>query len=122
MSKSSVSRREFLRRSAAAAALPALATTSPQRNPGEPSVSKTKPNILIIIADQFRWDALGAAGLTPMNLTPNLDAMARRGVLFQSAMTNQPVCAPSRACLFTGQYQNRHGVWRNGLPLPTDAI
>lgn len=122
MPKPSVSRREFLRRSAAAAALPALGTESPQRGGEAPAPSKTKANIIVIIADQFRWDALGAARLTSMSLTPNLDDMARRGVLFQSAITNQPVCAPSRACLFTGQYQNRHGVWRNGLPLSPDAV
>lgn len=80
------------------------------------------PNILLIISDQFRWDNVGAMGLNPMNLTPNLDAMARRGTLFRSAIANQPVCAPARACLFTGQYPQTHGVWRNGIALRKDAV
>src|SRR5215468_7958319 len=73
-----------------------------------------RPNIILIISDQFRWDCIGAAGANPMNLTPNLDAMARRGTFFRNAFCNQPVCAPARASIFTGQYPARHGVWRNG--------
>lgn len=74
------------------------------------------PNVLIIFTDQQRWDSVGVYG-SPMNLTPNLDAMARRGVKFDVALTNQPVCAPARACLLTGQYASAHGVWRNGIGL-----
>ncbi|MGI8992338.1 MAG: sulfatase-like hydrolase/transferase [Bryobacteraceae bacterium] len=80
------------------------------------------PNIVIIISDQFRADVLGCMGLNPMHLTPNLDAMARRGVLFRQAISNQPVCAPARATMFTGQYPARHGVWKNGLGLKPDAV
>jgi arylsulfatase A-like enzyme len=71
-----------------------------------------KPNIVFIISDQFRADALGCMGMNPMNLTPNLDAMARRGVLFTQAITNQPVCAPARSCMLTRQYPAQHGVWK----------
>ena len=81
----------------------------------------SKPNIIVVISDQFRWDCVGAMGLNPMNLTPNLDAMARRGVMFRSAFCNQPVCAPARASIFTGQYPARHGVWKNGIPLNPQA-
>lgn len=84
--------------------------------------SSERPNIILIISDQFRWDCVGAMGVNPMNLTPNLDRMASRGVLFRSAFCNQPVCAPARASIFTGQYPSRHGVWRNGIPLPEDAV
>ncbi|SPF54133.1 Sulfatase [Candidatus Sulfopaludibacter sp. SbA4] len=80
-----------------------------------------RPNIIIVISDQFRWDCVGAMGLNPMNLTPNLDRMAGRGVLFQSAICNQPVCAPARGSMFTGQYPTRHGVWKNGLGLAENA-
>lgn len=119
----SVTRREFLKRSAVVAGVPALPAESSERIPSQkPTANKPKPNIIIIISDQFRWDAIGAAGLSPMGLTPHLDAMARRGVLFKSAITNQPLCAPSRACLFTGQYPPKHGVWRNGLGLSPDAV
>jgi len=83
--------------------------------------SKQKPNIVLIISDQFRWDCIGAMGLNPMGLTPNLDGMARRGVVFRSAMANQPVCAPARASIFTGQYPSKHGVWKNGIALPNSA-
>ncbi len=78
--------------------------------------------MILIISDQFRWDCLGANGRTPLDLTPNLDAMAARGTNFANAITNQPVCAPSRACLFTGRYATQHGVWHNGPGLPPEEV
>jgi arylsulfatase A-like enzyme len=123
-SQSPVSRREFFKRSAAAAALPALSGQTAQGSAQAPSSSadEKQPNIIVYISDQFRWDVIGAYGLNSMGLTPNLDAMARRGTLFRSHIADQPLCAPSRANLFTGQYQNRNGVWRNGLGLAPDAV
>jgi arylsulfatase A-like enzyme len=107
-------RRSFLKRSPAAGVLPVLAE-------GATGADASRPNVILIISDQFRWDCLGANGLNPLNLTPHLDAMAQEGVNFTNAVTNQPVCAPSRACLFTSLYTNRHGVWRNGIALPQQA-
>jgi len=52
-----------------------------------------------------------------MGLTPNLDRMARRGVLFENAFSCQPVCGPARACLQTGRHGTGHGVFRNHVPL-----
>jgi arylsulfatase A-like enzyme len=86
-----------------------------------PVPAAARPNVILIISDQFRWDCLGANGRNPLNLTPRLDAMAATGTNFANAITNQPVCGPSRGCLFTGQYATRHGVWRNAVPLPGDA-
>ena len=117
-----VTRREFIKGSAVAAALPALSHEAAGRSQEAQSPNKKPPNIIIVIADQFRWDALGAYGLNSMGLTPNLDSVARRGTLFRSHIANQPVCAPSRANLFTGQYQNRHGVWKNGYGLAPGAV
>ena len=68
-----MTRRDLL---AGSAAMAAVAQAQP-RNP-----AARKPNIVFIISDQFRADALGCMGMNPLNLTPNLDAMARRGVLF----------------------------------------
>lgn len=104
-----VSRREFMKRSAAAAALPALSGAG-ARGQVDPA-KKSRPNIVIYIADQFRWDCVSAYGLNPMQVTPNLDGVAERGVAFQNAVTNQPLCSPSRACLFTGMYATQSGVW-----------
>src|SRR5579883_1111812 len=95
-------RRQVLR----AAPLAAMSAAAQQR-----PENRSRPNIVLIISDQFRADCIGALGQNPMNLTPNLDAMARRGVLFRNAFCNQPVCAPARASIFTGQYPTRHGVW-----------
>jgi arylsulfatase A-like enzyme len=92
--------------------------------PGESAQSNapaTRPNIVLIISDQFRADCIGAMGLNPMGLTPNLDVMAGRGVLFHNAFASQPVCAPARGSMFTGQYPSRHGVWRNSIGLDPDA-
>jgi arylsulfatase A-like enzyme len=109
---SELSRREFLQRSSAIAAAPLLSSAD----------TGTRPNLILIISDQLRWDCVGAYGLNPLNLTPNIDAMATAGTNFSNAITNQPVCAPSRACLFTGNYMNRHGVWRNGIPLSPESL
>lgn len=60
-----------------------------------------------------------------MGVTPNLDAMAERGVTMQNAVTNQPLCSPSRACLFTGRYATETGVWKltdSGVGLRADAV
>lgn len=109
---SELTRREFIRRSSAVAASPLLSSQAP---------SEARPNVILVISDQFRWDCVGANGCNPLNLTPNLDVMAGEGTNFVNAITNQPVCGPSRACLFTGQYAHLHGVWRNGLPLSSKS-
>jgi len=85
---------------------------------GEQNCRKS-PNVLVVFTDQQRWDTVGAYG-SPMELTPNLDGMARRGVLFERAFTCQPVCGPARGSFQTGKYATAHRVWRNGLPLPTE--
>jgi arylsulfatase A-like enzyme len=108
-------RRQWL--TTAPAALSVSAAASAQT-----AATANRPNIILIISDQFRWDCIGAMGINPMNLTPNLDQMAGRGVIFTSAICNQPVCAPARASMFTGQYPSRHGVWHNGPGLPENAI
>ncbi len=118
-SRDVATRREFLKRSAAvAAASSSLAAPGEARQTGSP---RKRPNILLYIADQFRGDFLGANGLNPMGVTPNLDSIGRRGVCFQNAVTNQPLCSPSRACLFTGQYATQTGVWKLGPGLRPGA-
>jgi choline-sulfatase len=77
----------------------------------------TRPNVVVFFTDQQRFDSLGVHG-NPLGLTPNLDRMARTGTHFDHAFTPQPVCAPARAALQTGQYQNRTGVYRNECVLP----
>ncbi|HEY3559930.1 MAG TPA: sulfatase-like hydrolase/transferase [Kribbella sp.] len=79
-----------------------------------------RPNVIVFFTDQQRWDTVGAAGC-PLGLTPNLDLMARRGTLFETACTTNPVCAPARAALQTGMFPTNAGVFRNDVSLPTDA-
>ena len=85
-----------------------------------PSNPADRPNVLFYFTDQQRWDTVGCYG-NPMDLTPNLDALARRGVRFENAFTCQPVCAPARGSLQTGQFPTSHGVFRNGLALSVET-
>lgn len=73
-----------------------------------------RPNILFLMADEFRHDCLSAAG-HPLLKTPHLDRLAQSGIRFTNAYAASPVCSPSRATLFTGRYPHVHGVTRNGL-------
>jgi len=78
-----------------------------------------QPNIIFFFSDQQRWDTCGCYG-QKLEVTPNLDRMAREGVLFEHAYTCQPVCGPARAVLQTGKYATEVGCFRNGIALPTD--
>ncbi|HAJ45298.1 MAG TPA: phosphonate monoester hydrolase, partial [Alphaproteobacteria bacterium] len=73
-------------------------------------------NILLVTLDQFRGDMLGAAG-HPIVRTPNLDRLAREGVLLKRHYTQSAPCSPGRASLYTGMYQMNHRVVANGTAL-----
>ncbi len=79
-----------------------------------------RPNIIVFFTDQQRHDTTGVHGC-PLDLTPNFDRVAHEGTHLFHCLTPQPVCAPARACLQSGQYATQVGVWRNGIPLPTHA-
>jgi arylsulfatase A-like enzyme len=73
-------------------------------------------NVLWIMCDQLRHDYIGCTG-HPTLKTPNIDAMARRGVRFSKAYVQSPICGPSRMCFYTGRYMRSHGSHWNGWPL-----
>jgi len=79
-----------------------------------------KPNVLLIMDDQHRFDYLGCRGAAQVN-TPNLDRLAERGMVFTHCVTNCPVCAPARIGLATGLQPFRVGSLDNGSFLPRSA-
>lgn len=80
-----------------------------------------KPNIVFIIADQWRAQAFGYAG-DENAATPNFDRLAGESVNFRHAVAGTPVCSPTRASLLTGQRPLTHGVFINDVPLATNAV
>jgi arylsulfatase A-like enzyme len=82
---------------------------------------RERPNIVVVLADQWRAQAFGFAG-DPNVKTPNLDRLAREGVWFRRAVSTVPVCCPARACLMTGQRALTHGVFLNDVPLSPAAV
>lgn len=72
-----------------------------------------RPNIILIITDQQRYDTIASLGFEYMH-TPNLDRLVRGGTSFTRCYVTAPSCAPSRASLFTGLYPHTSGVLRNG--------
>jgi len=73
-------------------------------------------NLLFIMCDQLRADHLGCYG-HPCLATPNLDALAARGTLFERAFVQSGVCGPSRMSFYTGRYVSSHGATWNRVPL-----
>ena len=78
-----------------------------------------KPNIVLLFADDLGWTDLGCFGSRYYE-TPNLDNLCSQGVKFTSAYSNAGNCAPSRACMLSGQYVPRHGVYTVGSKLRFD--
>ena len=121
-----LNRRSFLVGTAAAAAQAGVAAALPNGVKADAEAGSAaeagakKPNIIIYHSDQFRWDFLGANGLNSSTHTPNLDALTAEGTNFTHAVTNQPLCAPSRSVMITGCYASQTGVWKNGPGLRED--
>ena len=76
----------------------------------------SRKNILFIMCDQLRHDYLGCTG-HPSIRTPNIDALASRGVVFKNTFCQSPICGPSRMSVYTGRYISSHGAMSNFTPL-----
>lgn len=97
-----------------------------------PSLNE-KPNIIFIMVDDLGWRDVGFMG-SHYYETPNIDKLASQGMVFTNAYANAPNCTPTRACLMTGQYSPRHGVYtvnnpdrgksinRKLIPIPNKTI
>ena len=73
---------------------------------------KKKPNFLVILIDDLRYDEFGAGG-HPYMKTPHIDRLAHEGALFERAFHTTSICSPNRASIMTGQYASRHGIIDN---------
>ncbi len=88
--------------------------------PAAPAADK-RPNILLLFPDQMRAEAMGCMG-NPDVKTPNLDRMAKEGMLFRRTYANTPVCCPARAILLTGTYPHVNGMVANDLRLRESEV
>ena len=86
-----------------------------------PTFMPDRPNILWICTDQQRYDTIGALG-NPHARTPRLDDFIGRGVAFENAFCQSPVCAPSRASFLTGRYPRTTRCRQNGQSIPADEV
>jgi len=107
-------------------ALPAVATwwveapfVPPLSSPPEVATRRADPPLVLLTLDTLRADHLGAVSGKP--ITPHLDALARRGVLFVDGVSPAPLTGPAHVGLLTGREPTDVGVLRNGHPLPADV-
>jgi len=112
--QSVLTRRQFLEASAAATTLVATGATTLAAAPDAERPNR-KPNILVIVADDLGYRELGVQGC-PDIPTPHIDSIARNGVRFTNGYVSCPICAPTRAGLMTGRYQQRFGFETNPGP------
>jgi N-acetylglucosamine-6-sulfatase len=108
MARCGTTRRQLLRLGVAGLAASALPRRTAAGTGGD-----RPPNVVVILSDNHRADAMGCAG-HPFVRTPALDRLAREGVTFGDAFCTTPVCSPSRASFLTGRYASAHGVRNNG--------
>ena len=101
-----LSRRNFLRLAGVcAASVPGYASLAQQ--PAGSAPSQERPNIIFLMSDDQRWDAMGCMG-NPVIKTPNMDRLAGEGVLFENAFLTTSICMASRASIMLGQFESRH--------------
>lgn len=98
-----MNRRQFLAASALAAA--------PKRR-----------NVIFILSDDHRYDALGFLKAQPWLRTPQLDRLATEGAHFKNAFVTTALCSPSRASILTGTYAHRHRIVDNNTPIPAGTV
>lgn len=81
--------------------------------------AESKPNLILILSDDHRYDFMGFHPESPDFLeTPNLDRLAAQGAFFENAFVTTSLCSPSRASILTGQYMHHHRVIDNQRPVP----
>jgi N-acetylglucosamine-6-sulfatase len=97
------------------------ATTAPNLRLKRTAASKPK-NILVVLTDDHRYDALGFMKAQDFGDTPTLDRLAREGTHFRNAFVTTALCSPSRASIFTGLYAHQHKVVDNNHPIPPSLI
>ena len=102
-----IGRRQFLAAGGSAVALAAAGARAAGR-----ASAATRPNIVVIVVDDMRFDEYGAGGHSYLQ-TPHIDALAASGATFSNAYHTTPLCSPNRACILTGQYASRHGIIDN---------
>jgi N-acetylglucosamine-6-sulfatase len=86
-------------------------TQAPPPPPAQPP-STERPNLVVVLVDDMRWDEFRAGG-HPYIETPNIDRLVREGAWFVNAFHAVPLCSPNRATLLTGQFPSRHGIIDN---------
>lgn len=88
-----------------------------------PRIGDTRPrNIVLILSDDHRYDAMGFTKAQPFLQTPNLDRLAAEGVHFKNAFVTTSLCSPSRASILTGLYAHQHRVVDNDHPIDPRLI
>ncbi len=85
---------------------------SARSRPSQETGSIDRPNIIFVLIDDLRWDALGAAG-HPFVRTPHIDRIAHEGLRLTRAFVSNPLCSPSRGTFLTGRYASTHGIIDN---------
>ncbi len=95
-----------------------LAATALQAAPEQPGKRR---NVVMMIIDGQRAEMMGCAGNRILK-TPNIDALAARGVRFENSFCVHGVCMPTRASIFTGRYPSAHRAWANGVPLSRNEV
>lgn len=83
------------------------------------AAAKPQPNVLVILTDDQRWDAISLSG-RPNPPTPNIDRLGKEGVYFKNAFCTTSLCSPSRASILSGKYAHNHGVRDNFTEYPKD--
>ena len=104
---------QFARKSLLLSVIGVLAALASVAEATEADSSTKKPNVLFIFLDDYGWRDAGFMG-SDFYETPNLDALAARGMVFTHAYAAAANCAPSRACLLSGQYTPRHEIYNVG--------
>lgn len=100
--------------------IPLLLTVCLSLGPGD-SPPPNRPNVVILLADDMRWDAMGCAGNAIIK-TPHLDALAKNGVRFSSAFVTTAICAASRASILTGLHERTHRYTFGTRPITAEHI
>lgn len=83
------------------------------------TVAADRPNVVVILCDDLRWDCLGIGGHEHLK-TPHIDRLAKEGVYFRNAFCTTSLCSPSRASILSGLYAHSHGVLDNFTEYPRE--